>query len=377
MATKKIYMDNKLISQNTSSYNDLYALPSINGVTLQGEVTSDELGIYSKQQVDELIAASKSIKVVPALPSTPLPNTQYYVGPTAGGGYHIYIYDRDLNRIDLGITNDMDLSAYQYKQPFVLRPDGSKQWDIGHNDNAEDGLTLTNHSVAGAINELDTKMQQKQDATSTQLQTANKTILGAVNELKEQVDGLGSGLRVFRPQWKSTGSGVKGWVHIATVKVKEDVEPTDSAVSATFVIAPDWADEWSGQAAQAAQFYSPVQLIFNVQYSKTNGFLCATKRPLQAIVQHKDTSCLRFNENNGPYMFVTWDDKQCQLWRYDQVDGWDGANLKFKLLVMDQDIGKGLTMNWVSEAMRTTDPKLNLGIQYNWKQLGYNTLSFS
>ena len=149
MAVTKILVDHKIISQNTASYNDLYSLPSINGITLQGDVTTDELNIYNKQQVDALIASIRAFRVVAVPPSSPLPNVQYYIGPDDKGAYKICIYDKDLNRIDLGGSDEAKFEMYQEKQPTTKKDDGTHLYYLGHNEGEDDGKTLVSHILKG------------------------------------------------------------------------------------------------------------------------------------------------------------------------------------------------------------------------------------
>ena len=83
-------------------YLDLANKPMINGQVLTGNKQSSDLNIYNMDEVDNMLASLRSIRVVSALPTAPLANTMYYVGPDSEGIYLVYLFDSMLNRIDLG-----------------------------------------------------------------------------------------------------------------------------------------------------------------------------------------------------------------------------------------------------------------------------------
>ena len=84
------------------SYLNLSDKPSINGQVLTGNKVSSDLNMYTSDEVDNIIASMRAIKVVTALPAAPAVNTMYYVGPDSEGVYQVYLFDSLLNRIDLG-----------------------------------------------------------------------------------------------------------------------------------------------------------------------------------------------------------------------------------------------------------------------------------
>lgn len=71
----------------------------------------------------------------------------------------------------------------------------------------DNNLTTTDHTIVGAINELDA---DKQDATDTNLQTTDQTIVGAINELNsDKADAADSQkLITFRNQTLFSGQNV-------------------------------------------------------------------------------------------------------------------------------------------------------------------------
>ena len=95
-------IDDGVPTGEQQDYLDLANKPSINGQVLTGNKLSSDLSMYTAEQIDNMLASLRSIKVVAALPAAPLANTMYYVGPDSEGIYMVYLFDSVLNRIDLG-----------------------------------------------------------------------------------------------------------------------------------------------------------------------------------------------------------------------------------------------------------------------------------
>lgn len=95
-------IDDGIPAGQQNSYLDLSNKPMINGQVLTGNKQSSDLNIYNMDEVDNMLASLRSIKVVSAIPDAPLANTMYYVGPDSEGIYMVYLFDSVLNRIDLG-----------------------------------------------------------------------------------------------------------------------------------------------------------------------------------------------------------------------------------------------------------------------------------
>ena len=83
-------------------YNNLIDIPTINGVSIVGNKLSVDLNMYDKDEIDNILASIRSIKVVAALPGTPTANTIYYVGPDSEMVYEVYLYDSMANQVYLG-----------------------------------------------------------------------------------------------------------------------------------------------------------------------------------------------------------------------------------------------------------------------------------
>ena len=102
----KVIYNNKEVANTTLNYNELFNKPLLNSHELIGNTSLNDIGVYSKPQVDNLIASTRSIKVVSALPTPLVPNTMYYVGPDSTHLYHIHSVDSSLTLIDLGMSQD-------------------------------------------------------------------------------------------------------------------------------------------------------------------------------------------------------------------------------------------------------------------------------
>lgn len=172
MASKIIINNNEVMAQ-ISSYNSLEdsTKPMVNSVLLEGNKTSGELGMYTRQEVNQLLAQARNVRYVASLPSTPIANTLYYVGTAKP--YNVYLYVENdagtLERLDMG-TTEIDLSEYQKAQ--------------------DSSLATSSKTIVGAINENKSNIDLKQDKSDSTLLTTNKTIAGSINELKASIDGM-------------------------------------------------------------------------------------------------------------------------------------------------------------------------------------------
>ena len=90
-----------------ADYLDLQNKPAINSQVLTGNKLSSDLNMYTSNEIDNMLASMRSVKVVTSLPAAPVANTMYYLGPIdSEGTYHIYLYDSVLTQIDLGTSKD-------------------------------------------------------------------------------------------------------------------------------------------------------------------------------------------------------------------------------------------------------------------------------
>ena len=172
----KIMYNDKVVSNTITTYETLQAKPMINSVELRGNVSSAQINMYNKSEVDNMFASMRSIKVVEELPETPTANTMYYVGSTHP--YHVYLYDNMRMRIDLG-ESDTDMTMYQRKE--------------------DDELQTVSHTVVGGINEVNTNVGK----LSTLTTTSKLNTVAAINEVnalaKTKKDMVG-----FKHPWPVT-----------------------------------------------------------------------------------------------------------------------------------------------------------------------------
>lgn len=184
----KIIVNGQVVAHSSNSYNNLdeVTLPMINSAKLIGNLTSSELNMYTKAEVEKLVASARSVKLVENYPSSPSAGILYYVGTEAP--YQVCTYSTDtLARIDLGST-ETDLSEYVKLIPSHKDETGKVIYEIGHNEGIDDGRELVAHSVTGIINEIDTALQDRVNVLENDLTTENKKVVEAINELKDGVD---------------------------------------------------------------------------------------------------------------------------------------------------------------------------------------------
>lgn len=127
----KIIYDERMVGTTKNSYNVLTYKPSVNKVELIGNKTSSSLSMYTKEQVDNIIANAKNVRVEIMLPRTPELLTLYYIGRQSP--FHVYYCTAFAEVIDLGLSE----------------PDTSEYLRI-HNED----LDTDNKDVIPAINEL-------------------------------------------------------------------------------------------------------------------------------------------------------------------------------------------------------------------------------
>lgn len=103
----KLIYNTKEIGDNHNNYNRLLDKPLINSVELVGNITLNDINVYSKEEVKRLIASARSVKVALVLPSPLTPNTTYYIGPDMNGIYTVYLTDSSepINCFSIGTTS--------------------------------------------------------------------------------------------------------------------------------------------------------------------------------------------------------------------------------------------------------------------------------
>ena len=103
----KVIYNTKEIGDSHNNYNRLFEKPLINSVELIGNITLNDINVYSKEEVKKLISSARSVKVALVLPSPLSPNTTYYIGPDMNGIYTVYLTDSSdpINAFSIGTTS--------------------------------------------------------------------------------------------------------------------------------------------------------------------------------------------------------------------------------------------------------------------------------
>ena len=104
------------------TYKTLADKPSINGITLLDALTLDDLGIYSKDQIDAFLADKAQAEFVDELPPTLQHQVWYYSKKFEDGTLvpndkrALYIYDDNDVLQFMGVVGEVDLSDYVAKE---------------------------------------------------------------------------------------------------------------------------------------------------------------------------------------------------------------------------------------------------------------------
>ena len=73
----KVVYNSKEIGDNYNNYNRLVNKPLINSTELVGNITLNDINVYTKDEVKRLISSARSVKTAINLPSPLTPNTTY------------------------------------------------------------------------------------------------------------------------------------------------------------------------------------------------------------------------------------------------------------------------------------------------------------
>lgn len=181
---------------STTNYPDLQNRPSLNNVPLVGDLTLAQLDLYSKDEVDQLIAAAPAIEVTPEKPGVfnAVEGVLYYVGATPP--YTIYLYGKDdegvMREINIGESDkSFDFSIYQKRVDEDLHSDNKdlvaemNNMSTKKQDSYTEDLVTNEKSIVGAINEISDNLSGKLKSQYDELKTNSKTLVGALNELGE------------------------------------------------------------------------------------------------------------------------------------------------------------------------------------------------
>ena len=103
----KVVYNSKEIGDNYNNYNRLINKPLINSVELVGNITLNDINVYTKDEVKRLISSARSVKTAINLPSPLTPNTTYYIGPNEHNIYTVYLTDSSdpINAFVIGTTS--------------------------------------------------------------------------------------------------------------------------------------------------------------------------------------------------------------------------------------------------------------------------------
>ena len=104
--------------QITWTYSALAGKPVINGVTIDGKITLEDLQLYSRNEVNNLLAQKGNALFVDELPTEIQPLYWYYSKkyqdgtPVVDGKRALYIKDNNGVLLYMGVTGDVDLANY-------------------------------------------------------------------------------------------------------------------------------------------------------------------------------------------------------------------------------------------------------------------------
>ena len=103
----KVVYNSKEIGDNYNNYNRLVNKPLINSTELVGNITLNDINVYTKDEVKKLISSARSVKTAINLPSPLTPNTTYYIGPNEHNIYTVYLTDSSdpINAFVIGTTS--------------------------------------------------------------------------------------------------------------------------------------------------------------------------------------------------------------------------------------------------------------------------------
>lgn len=208
--------------------------PAVNNVTLQsGNNTLEALDIrkasesYNKDEIDDLIASARSIRVLETMPASPERNTLYYIG--VAPDYDVYLCDTTGLVVNMG-TSAVALDQYQKKSDNTLTT-AAKTVVGGINEVHNDVLQRV--KTADVVNNLSTSSSTKvlSAAMGVQLQDNKVEIAGSglvktnvtlnhADNIEPKTDAyVGSETVIPRLKYNSTG-------HLVSVSTATVYPPT-------------------------------------------------------------------------------------------------------------------------------------------------------
>ena len=146
--------------QITWTYSALSGKPIINGVTIDGKLTLEDLQLYSRHEVNNLLAQKGNALFVDELPTEMQPLYWYYSKKhqdgtaVADGKRALYIKDGNGTLQYMGVTGDVDLANYYMKDQAndVFIPKSSLKTTI--DDTATDTDVISGKAVFDMYNSL-------------------------------------------------------------------------------------------------------------------------------------------------------------------------------------------------------------------------------
>lgn len=185
-------------SFSSSSYVDKEDLPKINGVTIIGDISLNQIGVYNKHEIEKRLKSANSIMYLEEKPTYEdiHEGTIYYIGTEEP--YDIYMYVMDertggLKEILLGTTS-FDASEFLTKTGHQMMTEdqsivgGINELQEKKLDKEDKNLLTEDKTIVGAVNEVYAGHDDLQDVEDNRLVTESKTIVGAINEILEHTN---------------------------------------------------------------------------------------------------------------------------------------------------------------------------------------------
>lgn len=168
------------LAEGVTKYGELTGKPSINGVILEGNKTTEELGIVSKETDPTVPSWAKQ-------PNKPTYNYNEIVGtpniPNISGlASETYVNNKASTTLSESKSyTDTKISNLVGSAPSTLDTIGEIATALNNNTNV---VTALNNSIA-----------TKQNSTDNTLQTSSKTIVGAINEINSKIGSANTALQ--------------------------------------------------------------------------------------------------------------------------------------------------------------------------------------
>ena len=183
-----------VIAEGVTEYNELDGKPSINGVELVGNKTTEELGIVSKETDPTVPSWAKN-------PNKPTYSYDEIIGkPNLFSGSYNDLSDKPTIPSTTGLASETYVNnkasttlqeAKNYADTKVSNLVGSAPSTL--DTLAEIASALNNNP--NVVTALNNSIASKQNATDNSLQTSSKTIVGAINEINGKISSANTQLQ--------------------------------------------------------------------------------------------------------------------------------------------------------------------------------------